>query len=192
MIRHDLAAALAAGRVLALIGFMTAGKTRVGHELERLTGLPFVDVDAEVEAREGIAVHEIFARYGEARFRDTEAHVLRELLVGEGRVLGCGGGTIVRADNRAALSARAVRVWLQVSEETIHARLALPDSPRRPLLEGKDARAVVAALLREREPYYRECDLTVVTDGRTVQAIAGEIVRLLALPLRPADAGPGM
>lgn len=185
MTREEMAAALAAGRSLALIGFMTAGKTQVGRELQRLTGLPFVDLDAEIERREGMAVQKIFERAGEARFRETEAFVLRELLDGPVRILGCGGGTIVRADNRAALSVRAVRVWLRVSESTIHERLARPDSPRRPLLEGKDARVVVAALLREREPFYRECDLTVETDGRAVRAIALEIARSLALPLLP-------
>ena len=185
MTREELAAALAAGRSLALIGFMTAGKTQVGLELQRLTGLPFVDVDAEIERREGMSVHRIFERSGEARFRETEAHVLRELLEGPVRVLGCGGGTIVRADNRAALAVRAVRIWLRVSESTIHERLARPDGPRRPLLGGKDARAGVAALVRERGRFYRECDLTIETDGRAIRAIALEIARALALPHLP-------
>jgi len=182
---EELAALLATGRCLALIGFMTAGKSRVGAELSRLCGWPATDLDEEIERTVGLPVHRIFETCGERFFRDAETAALRHACGEPGRILACGGGTILRPENRAVLAARCVRVWLQVSPPEVLARLRQPDAPRRPLLEGKDLPALVTALLREREPYYRASDLAVETDGRGVTDIAREILRRLDLPERP-------
>jgi shikimate kinase len=37
---------------IILIGFMGCGKSTIGRELKRLTGYQFIDMDAEIEARE--------------------------------------------------------------------------------------------------------------------------------------------
>lgn len=178
-----LAAALTRGRNLAILGFMAAGKTRVASELGRRTGLRVLDLDEEIERRVGLPVHRIFETQGEPYFRDLESRALREACAGSGLILACGGGTVLRAENRALLRERCVRVWLRVSREEILTRLGRPEAPRRPMLEGRDASALVEALLREREPFYRECDLAVETDRRTPAEIAGEIARRLRLPV---------
>jgi shikimate kinase len=179
----ELAAALTTGRNLALLGFMTAGKSRVGESLARLTGLPFIDLDGAIEERVGLPVHRIFAERGEPFFRNEESLALADLCRAAGTILACGGGTVLRPENRSILRERCVRIWLRVSRGEVLARLALPESPRRPLLEGKDVPALVDALLREREPLYGESELTVETDGRAPVEVAREIARRLRIPI---------
>lgn len=170
-------------RNLALVGFMTAGKSRVGAALARLTGLPFVDVDAVIERLEGAPVHRIFAEKGEAHFRRMESAVLRDLCRGAGTIIGCGGGTVLAEENRTLLAARCVTVWLRVSRDEVLRRLEEPGSPRRPLLEGLDPEETVARLLPARDPLYRGADLDVQTDNKAVEAIAREIAVRLGLPV---------
>ena len=104
--------ATAVDRHLALIGFMGAGKTTVGQEVARRTGRPFVDTDAEIEARHG-PIAELFER-GEEEFRRLEAVVVEEILGrAEPSVIALGGGAY-----EAARSERALAVWLQVDVST--------------------------------------------------------------------------
>ena len=59
-----------------LIGMMGSGKTVTGKALSGLLGRTFVDLDAEIQAKEGCSIPEIFAASGEPRFRDVESSVL--------------------------------------------------------------------------------------------------------------------
>ncbi len=169
-------------RNIALIGFMAAGKTSVGLALSRLTGLPFADVDTVIEANEGRPIPEIFATKGEAYFREAEGMVFRGLCEGIGRIIGCGGGTLIDPRNRAAMEEGCFAVWLRVSAAGVIERIARPDAPVRPLVEGKPAGIVVPGLLRAREPLYRDADLVIETEGRTVDDISEEIRAYLGLP----------
>src|SRR5689334_6315950 len=57
---------------IALIGMMGAGKSTVGRRLAKRLRLPFVDADEEIEKAAGLAIAEIFERYGEPYFRAGE------------------------------------------------------------------------------------------------------------------------
>ncbi len=166
---------------------MTAGKTRVGHALSGMTGLPFLDVDFLVEQIEGMPVSEIFRSRGEPYFRQIESTVLRDLCRGFGRIIGCGGGTVLSGDNRLLLKARCTTVWLRVSRAEVLCRLEDPGCGQRALLEGLDPGRVVEDLLRVREPYYREADQSVWTDRRSVEDVAREVAIRLGL----GGPGPG-
>ncbi len=65
------------GRSIVLVGLMGAGKTSVGKRLAARLHLPFVDADAEIEKAADATIPEIFARHGEAYFRDGERRVIR-------------------------------------------------------------------------------------------------------------------
>jgi len=101
-------------RNIALIGFMTAGKTRVGEALARLCGLPFFDIDALVENLEGLPVYRIFQTRGEPYFRQMESAVLAGLCRTSNQILALGGGTVLSADNRRLLKERCLRFWMRV------------------------------------------------------------------------------
>lgn len=154
---------------------MGAGKSAVGRQLARLLHLDFVDSDEEIEARTGVDIPFIFEKEGEAGFRKREAKVIDDLTQRERIVLATGGGAIVDPANRDHLGARGFVIYLHT---TVSQQLARTRKGReRPLLENKDPRSVLEALMENREPLYREiADLVVDTDGRKVKAVANEIL----------------
>lgn len=171
-----------AERNLALVGFMTAGKTQVGRILSRRTGMPLRDIDALICEIEQMPIHEIFRHRGEPYFRAIESQILRQLCEGQGQVISCGGGTVLAPENRMQMESRCLRVWLRVSEPSVLVRLDDPTAPRRPMLEGMDTDEIVHRLFLQREPFYAESDLVIDTDGRTVEEVAQTIVVTLGLP----------
>ncbi len=161
-----------------LIGPMGSGKTAVGKTLAKSLQLSFVDSDAEIERRTGVDIAFIFEKEGEAGFRQRERDIIADLTLRNRIVLATGGGAILEADNRRNLAERGCVVYLETSvsqqlERTRHGK-------HRPLLITDDPKGRLEDLLRVREPLYREiADIAVRTDGRRVQLLADEVMRLL-------------
>src|SRR5436853_7072298 len=110
---------------------MGAGKTTVAQALARRLGWHAEDVDALIEAHERRSVSDIFAREGEPYFRALERQMIFSLLPARHVVVATGGGTFVDAENRAAINADGVSVWLDLPFEELLARI--PPDGRRPL-----------------------------------------------------------
>jgi shikimate kinase len=154
-----------------LVGFMGAGKSTVGRELSLKLRCPFVDLDAEIEKAEGISVHEIFARFGEPRFRQIEREHLKKISESSAAVVALGGGAYVDSDNRRIVDESGVAVWLDATFATISDRVR-PDGTR-PLLENLEQ---ARRLYTERLPSYKLARIQVLTDNRLPDSIAQEIV----------------
>lgn len=86
-----------------LIGMPGCGKSTVGRALAARMGRPFVDCDGEIERRAGKPIPEIFARDGEAAFRELEAAVIADVCREKGRVIATGGGAVLRGENVRAM-----------------------------------------------------------------------------------------
>jgi shikimate kinase len=164
--------------IIVLVGLMGAGKSRVGLELSRLLGLPFVDADREIEKSAGMPIPDIFAEFGEAEFRKGEMKVMERLLAGPPIVLASGGGAFIQPAVRAAIKKKAVSVWLKADLETLVARTRR--TAHRPLLQGVDRAEKLYELMAARYPVYAEADITLVTDKQTPQTMARRIRRELA------------
>lgn len=149
-------------RLIALTGFMGAGKTAIGRRLALHLAMPFTDADAEIERAFGRSVAEIFSRYGEGAFRTAERRTITSLLSGGARVLSLGGGSYCDPETRALLRGAATTIWLDPPFELILERLE--GSRRRPLLLGK-SREELHDLWKERRPAYAEADVHVVTSA---------------------------
>lgn len=160
---------------LVLVGFMGSGKSTAGSLLATRLGWRFVDVDATIEAQEGLSVAEIFRTKGEAWFRDAEQRVARDLLVGDRIVVGSGGGWGASAERLRRLPRGTVSVWLRVSPEEAVRRAAAAGV--RPLLNTPDPVKTARALLRGRISGYSACDIGVDTEGRTPEDVVEEILR---------------
>lgn len=154
---------------------MGAGKSAVGRQLARMLHLDFVDSDDEIELRTGVDIPFVFEKEGEEGFRKREANVIDDLSQRDGIVLATGGGAVVNPENRNHLGARGFVIYLHT---TVDQQLSRTRKGRgRPMLDSDNPRAVLEALMAEREPLYREiADLTVETDGRKVRAVANEIL----------------
>ncbi len=167
-------------RSVALIGMMGAGKTAVGTALARQLGVPFLDSDEELTRAAQMTVAEIFARDGEAFFRARESEVLARLLNGPPAVLSTGGGAFLAPQNRAAITARGVSVWLKADLELLWQRVR--HKTTRPLLRTPDPKGTLVRLLDARAPVYALADLVVEAEADlSVDQMAAKVVRALAL-----------
>jgi 3-dehydroquinate synthase len=156
--------------MLILTGFMGVGKTTVGRTVAERCGLPFVDLDVEIEARAGGTVAEIFGRSGQAAFRRLESAVLEEVLRGDEGVVATGGGALLSVENRALLGRRHRVVCLAASSDALRHRLE--GTIDRPLLRDGGS---IDTLLRERAPVYGLYP-QVDTTGRSPDDIAAEVI----------------
>ncbi|MCW3157731.1 shikimate kinase [Micropruina sonneratiae] len=160
------------GATIALIGAPGAGKTSVGRQLAARLELPFVDVDARIEAEQGKLVREIFADSGEAHFRELE-RVATLAALSEPGVVSLGGGAVMTPGIAEAV-AGVFTVWLQVSVTQASRRVGLNQA--RPLLLG-NLRATLIKLLAERTPVYENlATITVDTDRSGVRGVVEQIV----------------
>lgn len=173
-------------RNVYLIGPMGSGKTAVGRQLGKLLNMEFHDSDAEIERRTGVDIPYIFEREGEAGFREREREVIEALTGLSNVVVATGGGAILSAENRERLSSRGHVVYLKTGieqqlERTRHGR-------QRPLLYTNDPEQRLRDLMAVRAPLYESiAEITVVTDGRHVRAVAEEIVERLKSTVRRDD-----
>jgi shikimate kinase len=163
------------GHAIVLVGLMGAGKTTVGRRLAEKLGLAFVDADHEIELAAGQTIPEIFARHGEAHFRDGERKVIARLLENGAQVLATGGGAYMNAETRAAIRRHGIAVWLRADFDLLMRRVRRRSN--RPLLENADPEAVMRKLIAERYPVYAEA-----VDSRDVAhaSIVNTIIRTLA------------
>ncbi len=160
-----------------LVGPPGAGKTTVGLLVAGALGLPFRDVDADIEAVAGKPIPEIFIDDGEEHFRALEREAVAAALAGFGGVLALGGGAVLAPENREALRGHRV-VFLSVELADAINRVGL--GAGRPLL-AINPRATMRYLLEQRRPLYEEvASVTVKTDGRTAEDVAAEVVAALS------------
>jgi shikimate kinase len=146
-------------RSIVLVGMMGVGKSTIGRRLSARLRLPFVDADTEIEAAAGMSIPDIFETHGEPHFRDGEARVIARLIENGPGVLATGGGAFMREETRNRIHAKAVSIWLKADADTIMRRVKRRVD--RPLLQTADPAATVGRLIAEREPVYRQANLTI-------------------------------
>ncbi len=159
---------------VAMAGFMGTGKSRIGWELSRHLSLTFIDTDRVIERVSGMRIPDIFDLYGEQVFRDYETEIVRRCVRLDQVVVSTGGGTVMRPENRAMLTARGPVVVLSATPETIFRRTR---RNRRPLLEQGDPLDRIRHLMEVRRSAYEEvATITIISDGRDSSEVVAEIV----------------
>src|ERR671921_2846612 len=163
---------------VAIVGYMGSGKTTLGRLLARAMSLEFVDLDRAIVKRAGKGIPEIFAEHGEKHFRDLEHRALLQALDGRTpSVVACGGGTVVRPDNRTLLRG-VTTIFLREDTDVLYQRTRGPGRP----LRGT-SREEFGLRYAERLPLYREvADIEVEVDGRPPTEVAEEVLGWLSRP----------
>ncbi|MGC2110949.1 MAG: shikimate kinase [Candidatus Korobacteraceae bacterium] len=179
---------VATSPIVALTGFMAAGKSSVARALGKFLRWNCFDLDFEIERRENLSVREIFQVHGEPRFREIETEALRSVLsqAVAPTVIALGGGTSVQPQNAQLLRRHGAHVvFLEVDVEQLLQRCCAASSRcaenPRPLARDADA---FRALYAQRLPQYRKATLTVNTEGKSIDKTAREIAVALHLPAR--------
>ena len=157
-----------------LVGFMAAGKTTLAQALGRRLGWRAEDVDLLIEARERRTVAEIFAREGEPYFRSVERQVIWSLLPVRHAVVATGGGTYVDAENRAAINADGLSVWIDVPIDVLLARI--PADGRRPLAND---RVQMALLYETRRLAYQQAQVRLDASRARSEELVEQLIEQL-------------
>lgn len=148
-----------------LVGPMGAGKTTIGKLLAKQLGRTFVDSDWYIESQTGADIAWIFAKEGEAGFRERETRAIDELTQKDHIVLATGGGAVMCAENRAFLRQRGIVVYLNAPVDVQMARTAKDKS--RPLLQQPNPKKILQDLYNTRDPLYREVAHIIMPTGHT-------------------------
>jgi shikimate kinase len=174
-------------KTVALVGMMGAGKTSIGRRLGARLEVSFADADHEIETAAGMAVSEIFAKYGEPEFRRLERSVIARLLNDPPQVLATGGGAYMDESTRTAMRKHAFTIWLKAPVEILLGRVRKRQGPgadnvngqTRPLLANDDMRGTLEKLLEAREPVYATADMVLESADEPHAVLLDKIVAAL-------------
>ena len=133
-----------------LLGFMGAGKSTIARGLDP----DYLDMDALIEKRLGMAIANFFAEKGESAFRQVESEVLADLLQRD-QVVSTGGGVVISQRNRDLLKTNADNIYLKADFETLYQRISADQDNQRPLFLNNSKEELVA-IFQERQAWYEE------------------------------------
>lgn len=153
---------------------MGTGKSSVGRLVASHLHFTYLDTDQVIEAWAGKSVANIFQQDGEPAFRDWERRIVQDVAKRTKTVISTGGGLPANPSNLTSLKSHSLVVCLWASAEAIFERVR--DHDHRPLLHGADPLEKIRSLLAEREPYYRQADVLVNTELRTVREVATQVI----------------
>ena len=157
---------------------MGAGKSAVGRQLAQKLKREFHDSDHDIVARTGVDISYIFEKEGEDGFRKRETEAILMLCAKENILLSTGGGSVIRKENRDAISANGFVIYLHASVNQQARRTKKKDN--RPLLKQDNPEKVLQRLMTDREHFYRQvADIVINTDEQKVSNVVDAIVERL-------------
>ncbi len=167
-----------AGRI-ALIGLRGGGKSTLGHLLSAQLGVPFIELDREIERESGMALTELFEMFGQATFRRMERAALETTLEKNPRfVLATGGGLVTEASTFELLLTSCLTVWVRAKPDE-HMNRVAEQGDLRPMSGNTRAMDDLVSILGSREPLYAKADITLDTTGQTPQQSLRSALKML-------------
>ena len=159
-----------------LIGFMGAGKSRLGQTINRIYRLETIDTDRAIEKKEGLSVREIFESRGREYFMEREVRLMKKLSGRKGIVVSTGGGTVLQEENREIMKAGKV-IYIRTPFEEILKRVKRRKT--RPMIDGKSDEEIYELMKAREKIYENTADYIIDTDGKKAEEIAAEVIELL-------------
>ncbi|OQX80783.1 MAG: shikimate kinase [Candidatus Omnitrophica bacterium 4484_70.1] len=160
-----------------LVGFMGTGKTTVGKILAKKLKKEFIEMDEEIEKREGKKIVDIFRLFGEPYFRKVEKEVLKEIASCFNLVVSCGGGVVVDRENLRILKESGIVICLKAKPSIIYERTKKTEE--RPLLNVPKPLKKIKELLAKRAPFYAKADYSVDTSTLTPEEVSEKVIEIL-------------
>ena len=159
---------------IILVGMMGSGKTTLGRFLSMILGLPFIDLDKEIELQAGKTIPEIFEDDGEEYFRNFECLILKNIISTGNAIISTGGGIIENSESFDILKEQNRVFYLKTTPEVLYSRIK--GDVNRPNLKSFEH---FSALLKSREEKYASVSNFIVDVNKTISEIAQEVRGLL-------------
>lgn len=160
---------------LVLIGMPGCGKTSIGRLVSEKLGFKFIDLDEEIVKSASMSINEIFAKFGEERFRELETDALKKSLESDNAVISTGGGIVKLSRNTEAI--KNMGGYTVFIDRPLSLIIGDIDTSERPLL--KDGADRLKNLYAERYELYKSAaDTTAVNDG-SIEDIVNKICSIV-------------
>jgi XRE family aerobic/anaerobic benzoate catabolism transcriptional regulator len=172
------AESLRANRI-CLIGLRGAGKSTLGALVGQALGLPFVELNSEIEEQSGMPVDELLALYGQEGYRKLEAQAIERIIsTYESMVLAVAGGIVAEPETYATLLNTFHTIWLKTSPEEHMARVRA-QGDERPMAGNPEAMEQLKSILTSREALYGKAQANLDTSGRSPETSLAELLSVI-------------
>lgn len=160
---------------IVFTGFMGVGKTTVSAYIANLLNREVIETDQYIVEKANMDIPSIFDKFGENYFRDLESESVAEISKKRGVIISCGGGAVIREKNVLELKESGIIIRLTATPNTVLQRVK--NSKERPILNGHMNTEFISSLMEKRDSFYSNAaDITISTDGKTVDEIAKECI----------------
>lgn len=169
---------------ITLIGLRGAGKSTLGRRLAKHRGVPFFELDREIEREYGATMGEILQLHGQPGYRRFEREILERVISkNPAAVIEAGGGLAADPETLPILLERSLAVWVRASPDE-HMQRVIDQGDLRPMARSREAMRELKDILHAREPYYRQAHLHLNTSGRTADESFKELIEMLERQVR--------
>ena len=159
-----------------LTGFMGTGKSTVAKALQEFIPFQIIEMDSTIE----MSINEIFEKYGEDFFRNSETRLLKLISEADHQIVSTGGGIVLRNENTDIMKKSGTVIWLRATAKSVYERVTKDET--RPLLKNRKSVEDIQSMMDQRlEAYAKASEITVDVDDKNPVEIASEIVTQLAL-----------
>jgi len=166
-------------RRIALIGLRGGGKSTLGRLLADRLGMPFIELDREIEKRSGASLSEIFELFGQETFRRAEREALDSALSQHRHfVMATSGSIVTDQGSMELLLSSCFTVWVRANPED-HMRRVIAQGDMRPMASSGRAMEDLIAILKSREPLYAKADTALLTTGKTPEQTLAGLMRII-------------
>jgi XRE family transcriptional regulator, aerobic/anaerobic benzoate catabolism transcriptional regulator len=172
-------------RRIALIGLRGGGKSTLGRLLAERLGVPFIELDREIEKRSGATLSEIFDMFGQETFRRAEREALDDVLrQHKSFVVATSGSIVTEPGTLELLLTSCFTIWVR-AEPDEHMKRVMAQGDMRPMANSARAMEDLISILRSREPLYGRAEIVLSTSGRTPEQNLAELLRHIEVPDNP-------
>lgn len=169
-------------RRIALVGLRGGGKSTLGQMLAAKLGVPFIELDREIEKRSGATLSEIFDMFGQEHFRRAEHEALDDVLRRHPDfVIATSGSIVTEPGTLELLLSSCFTVWVRATPEE-HMTRVMDQGDMRPMAGSARAMEDLISILKSREPLYAKAGASLMTSGKTPEQNLAELLRIIAVP----------
>jgi len=175
---------------IALIGLRGAGKSTLGRLCAEQLGMPFIELNKEIEDRAGLSIAEVFALYGQEGYRRLEHSAFAGIVALPGAmILATAGGIVAEPVTFELLLSSFFTIWIKASPRE-HMSRVRNQGDLRPMANDRAAMAELETILSSRESLYARANVEIDTSGLSIQESLERLLLVIKGARRTSDLPP--